>query len=268
MSYASKAARPAPIQQFAIRTRLSDSEPIVSCTSLFDSGYEPAHVMLDEPLCRGREEDEVGADVTSVGCICAQMHILIEKEAQLAEANDSSDFAQSVQRGLEQLYMQLQKECNVLFPSLSFRDALDQLRMLELFPSLAERLQLEPSLDKSVTFKEYINHIALLHQTISMASQIRSDIASSNHKYMAHQIALLYQSLSYANMKGASFKSQIEEHFPTIKKVTEESQVCACYLSYPVHLVPTPSSALHPSTILSPLLQSPVLIFCTRRHRS
>mmetsp|Transcript_46896 Transcript_46896/g.146985 ORF Transcript_46896/g.146985 Transcript_46896/m.146985 type:complete len:270 (-) Transcript_46896:1653-2462(-) len=225
MSYASKAARPAPIQQFAIRTRLAESDPIVSCTNLFDWGYEPAHVMLDEPLCRREEEEEeLGADVTSVGCICAQMSILIDKEAQLVEANDNSDFAQSVQRGLEQLYMQLQKECGQLFPSLSLRDALDQLRMLELFPSLAERLQLEPSSDKSVTFKEYINHIALLHQTLAMASQIRADLSSSNHKYMAHQIALLYQSLSYGNMKGANFKAQIEEQFPAIKKVTEESQ--------------------------------------------
>ncbi|EKX37702.1 hypothetical protein GUITHDRAFT_116178 [Guillardia theta CCMP2712] len=206
MSYASKAARPAPIQQFAIRTRLAESDPIVSCTNLFDWGYEPAHVMLDEPLCRREEEEEeLGADVTSVGCICAQMSILIDKEAQL-------------------LYMQLQKECGQLFPSLSLRDALDQLRMLELFPSLAERLQLEPSSDKSVTFKEYINHIALLHQTLAMASQIRADLSSSNHKYMAHQIALLYQSLSYGNMKGANFKAQIEEQFPAIKKVTEESQ--------------------------------------------
>ena len=34
-----------------LTTRLTTSPPLVLSTDLFETGFEPAHVMLDEPLC-------------------------------------------------------------------------------------------------------------------------------------------------------------------------------------------------------------------------
>jgi hypothetical protein len=34
-----------------LMTRLAASPPLVLSTDLFETGFEPAHVMLDEPLC-------------------------------------------------------------------------------------------------------------------------------------------------------------------------------------------------------------------------
>lgn len=47
------------------------------------------------------------------------------------------------------------------------------------------------STDYQVT--EYLNHVAALGQLLHMSKQILQDtLTLSNHKYMAHQIALLY----------------------------------------------------------------------------
>ena len=54
-----------------------------------------------------------------------------------------------------------------------------------------------------------------------MAQQLQADLPAGNHKYMAHQIALLYQTLSYSNLKCGAFKKRIEPQFDAIKKVTE-----------------------------------------------
>lgn len=73
--------------------------------------------------------------------------------------------------------------------------------------SLLHQLPCEeaPAKDQ-VTFKEYLAHISQLHQCLSMSMQIQGDLPNTNHKYMAHQVALLYQTLSYQNLKCSAFK--------------------------------------------------------------
>ena len=75
---------------------------------------------LDEPLCPepARGDDSIcdaRGDIGTIGCICAQMHVLIEKEALLAQDPDgaTSPLMETVTQGLERLYTQLQRECMV-----------------------------------------------------------------------------------------------------------------------------------------------------------
>ena len=62
--------------------------------------------------------------------------------------------------------------------------------------------------------------MTILNQIINMASQLRQDIHLSNHKYMAHQLALLYQCLAHAGTEAAKFRQRIEKQFDTIKSAT------------------------------------------------
>jgi hypothetical protein len=81
---------------------------------------QAAHLRLDEPLCPepARGDDSIcdaRGDIGTIGCICAQMHVLIEKEALLAQDPDgaTSPLMETVTQGLERLYTQLQRECMV-----------------------------------------------------------------------------------------------------------------------------------------------------------
>lgn len=56
-----------------------------------------------------------------------------------------------------------------------------------------------------------------------MSQQLRDDCAGDNHKYIAHQIALLYQCLSYQNLRTQQFKKRIEPEFEDLKRTTEQA---------------------------------------------
>jgi hypothetical protein len=68
--------------------------------------------------------------------------------------------------------------------------------LLGVFPSLSARL--EPnSKFRPRPFplkREYFSQTTIFNQVYSLCQQLRSDIALSNHKYISHQIALLYVS--------------------------------------------------------------------------
>lgn len=49
-------------------------------------------------------------------------------------------------------------------------------------------------------------------------------MALENHKYIAHQLALLYQSLSQIGPASQNFKKRIEKKFETIKSITHGKQ--------------------------------------------
>eukprot|EP00277_Geminigera_cryophila_P046573 CAMPEP_0173078966 /NCGR_PEP_ID=MMETSP1102-20130122/14675_1 /TAXON_ID=49646 /ORGANISM="Geminigera sp., Strain Caron Lab Isolate" /LENGTH=124 /DNA_ID=CAMNT_0013950823 /DNA_START=1 /DNA_END=375 /DNA_ORIENTATION=+ len=77
---------------------------------------------------------------------------------------------------------------------------------------------------KTVVFGDYLKHMQQMWQTLSMAKQLQRDTVAGNHKYMAHQVALLYQSLSMPNLKLQPLKKKIEPQFEGIKKQTESSK--------------------------------------------
>ena len=139
---------PEALQDF-VQTRLTTSPPIVLSTDLFATGYQPAHVALDEPLCppANQADDctESQGDLATIACLCAQMHLLVEKEAHLAQDPDGlqSELMDTVNQGLERLYSQLQRECMALHPDLQLHESMHVSGMSQMFPVVTERLQLQ-----------------------------------------------------------------------------------------------------------------------------
>ena len=101
--------------------------------------------------------------------------------------------------------------------------------LANLFPSLAARIgaQLQQTGSKrdSFTLKEYLRQVNYWNQVTALCSQISDDVdVPGNHKYMAHQLALLYQSISQAGSSQLSpFKKRIEAKFEIVKQVTEKT---------------------------------------------
>jgi hypothetical protein len=57
-----------------------------------------------------------------------------------------------------------------------------------------------------------------------MATKLRDDASDPrNHKYIAHQIALLYQCINMVRGESKALKRRIEEQFETIKRHTESA---------------------------------------------
>ena len=152
---------PEALQDF-VQTRLTTSPPIVLSTDLFATGYQPAHVALDEPLCPPANQSDdctdSQGDLATIACLCAQMHLLVEKEAHLAQDPDGlqSELMDTVNQGLERLYSQLQRECMALHPDLQLHESMHVSGMSQMFPVVTERLQLQadPPAKNQVTTRQ------------------------------------------------------------------------------------------------------------------
>jgi hypothetical protein len=72
-------------------------------------------------------------------------------------------------------------------------------------------------------YKTISKQFQLINQVLSMACQLKKDIQLTNHKYMAHQLALLYHSVNQAGANFTRFKPLIENEFDSIKSISSDN---------------------------------------------
>lgn len=76
----------------------------------------------------------------------------------------------------------------------------------------------------------------MLNQLVALARQIKHDLFHlENHKYVAHQVAMLYQCLTNAGDPVAHIKQRVEGRFAELKEVTQP-RADKAPVKLPVHL--------------------------------
>ena len=108
---------------------------------------------------------------------------------------------------------------------------LRELGLLELFPHMdglarAGSINHQHSKSRKSSAWEYFEHVGKMQQLVCVAESLSKHGAGSarnpsNTKYVAHQIALLYQGVNSVRGELKQFKPEIERKFETIKKETE-----------------------------------------------
>lgn len=110
-------------------------------------------------------------------------------------------------------------------PDPGLADYLMRTKLTKLFPRTlaASRDDAAMSqLTKRIPMDAYFAHLSVLNQLVTVANQILHDLESlSNHKYIAHQVALLYQCLSLARSPVESFRAELESNFSSIKRASK-----------------------------------------------
>lgn len=228
--------RPEPLPHY-IANNLAVSGPIVNIEDIFEDGQISLTTYLDSPLCTPPPPPPT-LDLATIATTLGQMSFIIEKEAQCLEKAGSADdlFTQSLTSRLEKHYGRLCADSGEFMPNAPLQDVLNSSGLSAMFPKVMERLELScntsinsdsdgDALEKLTPFKDYLQHMAHLQQVVAMAQQLQEDVGTANHKYMAHQIALLYQGLSAPGFKTLPYKKRIEQQFDDIKKTTEQAQV-------------------------------------------
>ncbi|KAG9322174.1 hypothetical protein KVV02_002609 [Mortierella alpina] len=78
-----------------------------------------------------------------------------------------------------------------------------------------------------LTFDLFIAHfrqMSSINQLVSIALQVQNDLRLSNHKFIAHQVALLYQCINQAGPQfSKKYKSRVEENFSLLKETASVS---------------------------------------------
>ncbi|KAF8063707.1 DTX14 [Scenedesmus sp. PABB004] len=104
-------------------------------------------------------------------------------------------------------------------------DTLAEIGLLDAVPFLARRLCAARQAEQAPGVAPggaYLAYVGLLNQAVMMSTQLYNDAANpAHHKYAAHQVALLYQSLNMLQGETKPIRRLIEGRFDDIKAITE-----------------------------------------------
>jgi len=190
------------------------------------TGSEPGlcvHPLLTEPLW-GKPSSSSVSDPAALIAVLIRTEAALRKLATATEKGtedvDVLGEKVAILRGeLGGVYAKLEA------PDPGLADYLMRTKLTKLFPRTlaASRDDAAMSqLTKRIPMDAYFAHLSVLNQLVTVANQILHDLESlSNHKYIAHQVALLYQCLSLARSPVESFRAELESNFSSIKRASK-----------------------------------------------
>eukprot|EP00112_Aurelia_sp_Birch-Aquarium-sp1_P003289 Seg1365.9 transcript_id=Seg1365.9/GoldUCD/mRNA.D3Y31 product="hypothetical protein" protein_id=Seg1365.9/GoldUCD/D3Y31 len=107
-------------------------------------------------------------------------------------------------------------------PRPSLKEYFKRSGLVTLFPKSASYIinHRRPAFkNQKSTMDGYFTHLSMVNQLLCLGNQLNSDVNNlDNHKYIAHQIALLYQAINQVGPSLNHLKEQIEENFIKIKE--------------------------------------------------
>jgi len=191
-------------------TTFANCPPLCSPRPLYSTKDYKVEIFLDDKLWGG-------PDLSKLLALCAYTTMMCERSREV-RSDTSSLCSEEHKRQIETICSSLPNEVD------SIPVALQQLEMSQLFPEIASvwntgRAPDPPTRQPGL---DYLAQVSVLNQLLSMSRQLHNDSQTkTNHKYIAHQIALLYQCLNQTRGETRPFKRRIETMFDKIKGVTE-----------------------------------------------
>ncbi|CAI9548226.1 unnamed protein product [Staurois parvus] len=159
--------------------------------------------------------------------LCSQLDIVIRGEVQQLQeqvADDISFGESDIFHTLGSELLERMKECltHLPEPTPCLEDYLDTSGLSLLFPRVEVYIIYERPVDilESPPMDDYFAHIGKLNQLLVLSQQLEDDVKHlGSHKYVAHQLSVLYKVLSYFN--GCLYldvlKRDIETNFKSVK---------------------------------------------------
>eukprot|EP00879_Flechtneria_rotunda_P011937 GHRR01012468.1.p1 GENE.GHRR01012468.1~~GHRR01012468.1.p1 ORF type:complete len:238 (+),score=52.79 GHRR01012468.1:262-975(+) len=182
--------------------------PLVQITPAFACTGFQVRPCLDRPLLYHLNRRDL-----------VTLALSLDAAAERAEKVKGATFEQ--QEGLHKV----EALCRLHNPGNKPMDTLAQLGILDFVPFLARQLSAAKQaeqLPSQVPGGAYLNYISLLNQAVMMSTQLYNDATNpAHHKYAAHQVALLYQSLNMLQGETKPIRRLIEAQFDDIKALTE-----------------------------------------------
>ncbi|XP_068686165.1 uncharacterized protein [Montipora foliosa] len=189
--------------------------------------YDPSfkvEVRLHEPLWKVQfSPDDVAIEILT---LCSQLEPLCKKEyaTSLGRVDDAHKVEyQNKFEPKAQVLLEKMKEMLHFLPDPrpTLKEYLKQTGLSLLFPRVTSYLTNpeRPAFQgQKSSMDGYFQHLAMLNQLITLSHQLNSDAHNlTNHKYMAHQTALLYQAANQAGTPLADYKKNIESNFKSLK---------------------------------------------------
>ncbi|XP_065055623.1 uncharacterized protein LOC135684141 [Rhopilema esculentum] len=190
--------------------------------------YDPSfkvETRLHEPLWKNyRSFEEIAVEILS---LAAQLEGMCKERYTKSSGGIASDYRKEYLNKFEPLasvfvgkmeeYLQFMPN-----PRPTLKEYFKQSGLVTLFPKTASYIinpQRPMFKNQKSTMDGYFAHLSIMNQLLRLATQINCDVNNlGNHKYIAHQIALLYQAVNQAGPSLAAIKKQVEDNFQNIKE--------------------------------------------------
>ncbi|XP_075449499.1 uncharacterized protein LOC142491049 isoform X2 [Ascaphus truei] len=178
--------------------------------------------------------------------LCSQLDVLIKGEVQqlLEQVAENISLVESdIFHMLGAEIVERMKECLTHLPEPvpCLQDYLDTSGLSVLYPRVEIYIIHERPVDilEKPPMDEYYIHIGKLNQLLVLSQQLEDDVRHlGSHKYVAHQLSVLYKVLSYFNgcLSLDILKRDIEANFKSVKSVVATNEGSRQEPLLPAHL--------------------------------
>jgi len=204
---------------------LANSGPLRTVSPFLQRSDSPAavSVRLTEPLWHVGERTELLVH-------CVQCHMLLEREAALAQDETGELYIEDLcerNSRLRSLLDGLGEAARAVQPGSDPLPLLEETGLSSMCPVVAHLLGDADEVYRNDTVflpNEYLDHVVTVNQLACTAKQLRRDVLDRQFKYCAHKIALLYHAVNLSKVKRDMLRKRIEEHFEDIKVATESTE--------------------------------------------
>ncbi|EDO39997.1 predicted protein [Nematostella vectensis] len=189
--------------------------------------YDPSfkvEVRLHEPLWKVQfSPDDVALELLT---LCSQLEALCRREYSTSTGKVDSAHKVEYQSKFEpKAKVLIEKMREMLHflpvPRPNIREYIRQTGLSMLFPKVTSYLnnpERPAFLNQKSAMDGYFHQFAMLNQMVTLCHQLNSDAFNlTNHKYIAHQVALLYQAVNQGGSSMADYKKAIEDNFKPLK---------------------------------------------------
>ncbi|RUS13461.1 hypothetical protein BC937DRAFT_95279 [Endogone sp. FLAS-F59071] len=150
----------------------------------------------------------------------ARLELLLMKDDLLADGRAEKTrtaLASEIERTLTSITAAL----SLHFESqeVSLKKYMQDMSLVTVFPLSAKRAAANNAAPASKDIHSHFHQMNLTNQLVSIALQLQNDLRLTNHKYMAHQLALLYIGGMYLK-----YKSRVESRFDDVKALTNSAE--------------------------------------------
>ncbi|XP_069492728.1 uncharacterized protein [Ambystoma mexicanum] len=210
---------------------VSQSQPL-SQLSFYHSGYK-VDVNIKKPLqpILQMSPEQVSLEMLS---LCAQLDVLIKREVLLLQEKIKEDISPTESEMFHTLGAELRERMyeylnHLPEPIPQLEDFLDTEGLSMLFPRVEIFLIHQRPVDmlEKPQMDEYFVHMGKLNQLLVLSQQMEDDLMHlGSHKYIAHQLSVLYKFLNYFNgcLPLDILKRDIEINFKSIKSALKAEE--------------------------------------------
>ena len=189
-------------------------------------------VQLDEPIWLPKPcSEEINAELSS---LCLQVEALLVssslhvKDRLAGRGSSRVNFKTNHHEEVLELVNKMHAIVMMLHPTDTLLACLLHQGLGQTYPHLIQLLQHPEHIPTPKSLSsgpmEYFQQVSKLNNLMIMSQELNADnSACSNHKYIAHQLALLHQTSNCLGDETAWAKREIQAHFDTVRGVCTQT---------------------------------------------